>query len=81
MKNILTDCWIVTVAYLKKQLPEAFCKKGTIKNFANLTGKRLGWNLSLIKFQAQGSPTLLKGDFNTDVFLVKFPKLFRRKYL
>ena len=39
MKNLWTDCWIVTVAYLKKQPLEAFCKKRCSKNFANFTGK------------------------------------------
>ena len=31
VKKIWTDCWIVTVAYLKKQPPEAFPKKVILK--------------------------------------------------
>ena len=33
VKNIWTDCWIVTVAYLKKQPPEALCKKMCSEKF------------------------------------------------
>ena len=33
VKNLWTDCWIVTVAYFKKQPPEAFCKKRCSKKF------------------------------------------------
>ena len=72
---------IVTVAYLKKQPPEVFCKKGALKNFAYFTGKQLCWNLFLIKLQAWGSVTFLKRDSNTGVSPVKFAKLLRKKYL
>ena len=81
MKNILTNCWIDTVGYLKKQPPEAFCKKGALKNFANFTGKHLRWSLFLIKLQVRRHASFLKRDSNAGVFLVKFPKLFRKKYL
>ena len=52
-------------------------KKGALKNVANFTGK----HLFLINFQAWGPATFLKRDSNTGVFPVKFPKLFRKKYL
>ena len=81
VKNIWTDCWIVTVAYLKKQPPEAFCKKGALKNFANFTGKHLCWSLFSIKLQARRPATFLKRASNTGGFPEKFLKLFRKKYL
>ena len=56
-------------------------KKDIRKNCANFTGKYLCWSLFLIKLQAQGPATFLKRDSNTGVFPVKFPKLFRKKYM
>ena len=35
----------------------------------------------LIRLQAQGPATFLERDSNTDVFPVKFPEYFRKKYL
>ena len=49
-------------------------KRIVLKNFANFTGKRLCWSLFLIKLQAFRRTTLLKGDSNLDLFLVKFAK-------
>ena len=30
---------------LQRHSPEAFCKKGVLKNFANFTGRHLCWSL------------------------------------
>ena len=38
--------------YSQKQPPEAFCKKGILEKFANLTGKHSCWSLFIIKLQA-----------------------------
>ena len=81
VKNIWTDCWIVTVAYLKKQPPEAFCKKYALKTNSNFIRKHLCWSLFSITLQAWGPVTLLKRGSNTGVFPVKFLKLVRKKYL
>ena len=70
-----------SVAYIKKQPPESFCKEGALKNFANLTGKHLCCSFFSIKLQTQGPAAFLKRDSNTGVFLVNFPKLIRKKYL
>ena len=34
---------------MQKQLPEKFCKKAVLKNFAIITGKQLCWRLFLIQ--------------------------------
>ena len=81
VKNVWPDCWIVTVAYLKSSHQRPSVKKGALKNFANFTGKPLCWTLFSITLQAWGPATFLKRDSNTGVFPVKFPKLFRKKYL
>ena len=70
VKNILTNCWIVTVAYLKKQPPEAFYEKGSTV-----------LEVFLIKLLARAPAPSLKRDSSASVFLMKFPKLFRKKYL
>ena len=36
-------CDVMYVQYVQKQPPEVLSKKGVLKNFANLTGKRLSW--------------------------------------
>ena len=36
---------IVTVAYVKKQLPRCTVEKGVLKNFKKFTGKHLRWSL------------------------------------
>ena len=55
--------------FKQKQQPEVFCKKAVLKNLANFKGKRLCWNLFLIKLQAKRPATLLKRDSYTGVFL------------
>ena len=55
--------------YFQKQPPEVFCKKGALKNFANLTGKKLCWSLFLIKFPALRLAILPKRDSRISVFL------------
>ena len=55
----------------QRQPPEVFCKKGTLKNFANFAVKHLCWGLFLITLQALRSATLLKRDSNAGVFLRK----------
>ena len=44
-------------------------KKDVFENFADFTGKKLCWNLFLLKLQAFWPENLLKRDSNTDVFL------------
>ena len=79
VKNLRTDCWIVTVSYLKKQPTELFCKKFALKNFANFTGRHLCWSLFFIKLQAWGPAIFFKK--TPGVFPLKFPKLFQKKFL
>ena len=45
-------CDVMCVQYAQKQPSEVFFKKVVLKNFANFTGKRLCWNLFLIKLLA-----------------------------
>ena len=40
------------VRYFMKQLPEVFCKKDALKDFANFTEKYLCWSLFLMKLPA-----------------------------
>ena len=53
------------IRYFQKQPPEVFCKKDALKDFANLTEKRLCWSLFLIKLQAWRHATLSKRNTNT----------------
>ena len=50
-------------------LPEVFCKKDFLRNFAKLTGKHLCQGLFYNKVAGLRPPTLLKRDSNTGVFL------------
>ena len=52
---------------IQKQAPKVFCKKNSLKNFANVTGKHRCWSLFLTKVTK--SATLLKRDSKTCVFL------------
>ena len=54
-----TACDAMRGQYVQRQPPEALLKKDVLKKFANLTGKNLCFTPA----------TLLKRDFNTDVFL------------
>ena len=55
----------------QKQLPEVSYKKDVFKNFAIFTGKHLYWSLFLLKLPALRPATLLEGDSNTGVFLMR----------
>ena len=44
-------------------------RKAILKNFVIFTGKHLCWGLFLLKLQAFRPLTVLKRDFNTDIFL------------
>ena len=52
----------------QKQPPEVFYRKSALKNLAIFTRKDLCWSLFLITFQTWSNETLLKRDFNTNVF-------------
>ena len=56
-------------------------EKTVLKNFANVTGKHLCWNLFLMKSYAFRPATLLKWDSKIDLFLVKFAKFLRTPIL
>ena len=79
VKNHWTDCWIVTVAYLKSSHQRPSVKKGALKNFANFTGKHLCWSVFSIKLQARGPATFLRRDSNTAVFPWNFRSSFEKK--
>ena len=55
-------------------------KIGVPKNFAIFTGKYLCWSRFLIKQPTISAATLLKGDYNTGVFL-RFAKTFQNSFL
>ena len=57
-----------------------FVKTGSLKNFANSTGKHLRCSLFLIKPQDFWLVTLLKRDSNTGVFLREHPEIFKNAY-
>ena len=57
-----------------------FFKIGVLKNFANYTGEYLCWSLFLIKLQPLRPTTLLKRDFSTGCFLVKFAKFLKTPF-
>ena len=54
-----------------------FCKKGTLENLANFTGKYLFWYLFLINVQVWGPEAFLKRDSSTCIFPAKFVKFLR----
>ena len=56
-------------------------EKAVLKNFANVTGKHLCWNLFLMNSYAFRPATLLKWDSKIDLFLVKFTKFLRTPIL
>ena len=59
---------------------QMFFKIGVLKNFANYTGEYLCWSLFLIKLQPLRPTTLLKRDFSTGCFLVKFAKFLKTPF-
>ena len=66
--NDVLENQYIKIFLFKKQPPDAFCKKGVLKNF--FTGKHLCWSLSLIKLQAR----VLKKRLQHSCFPVKFAK-------
>ena len=58
----------ISVVSLEKQPPEVFYKKDVLKNFANFTEKHLWCKSLFTKVAGMRPATLLKRDFNTDVF-------------
>ena len=68
----------------QKQLPEAFCKKGVLKNFAVLTRKYLCWSLVLIKLQTIKHLTsglqLHQKVTPTQVFICEYCAMFKNTY-
>ena len=58
------------MAALHKQLPEAFCKKGVLRNFAKFTGKLLSQSLFFNHVAGLGLQHYQKmRDSGTSVFL------------
>ena len=49
--------------------PQAFCKKGILRNFTKLTGKRLCQSLFFNKVAGLSPAALLRKDSSTGVFL------------
>ena len=72
---VLSLCWRHKLKFKSKAKPlrssrsQMFFIMGALKNFSNLTGKRLGWSLFLIKLKPWRPATLLNRDSNTGVFL------------
>ena len=64
----------------RSSCPEAFCKKGVLRNFAKFTGKHPCQSLFLIKLQA-GGLQFIKKDSGTGVFSVNFVKFLRTPFL
>ena len=64
----------------KKQPPEVFYKKASLKNFSIFTGKHLCLRFFLIKLQVFSSATLLKRDFNTVLFLWILRNFWKRLF-
>ena len=64
-KNLSLDEWLIAncffnVIYFKSSRPEVFCRKGVLRNFVKLTGKRLCQNLFFNKVPDLRPATLLK---------------------
>ena len=72
---------LLLLLILKSRHQRLSVKKGALKNFADFARKDLSWSIFSIKLQGRGPATFLKRDSNTGVFPVKFPKIFRKKYL
>ena len=77
VKNIWTDCWIVTVAYLKSSHQKPSVKKVLLK-ISRIWQENLCWSLFLIKLLVLGPTTFLKRDSNTDVFWWNFWNSFEK---
>ena len=63
----------------QKLLPEVFCKKSVLRNFAKFAGKHLRLSFFLIKLQ--GPATLLKRRLWRRCFSVNFAKFLRTPFL
>ena len=71
----------VTVAYFKNQSLDVFCKKRTLENLANFTGKYLFWSFFFLNLQAWEPEAFLKRDPDTYIFPLKFAKFLRAPIL
>ena len=68
--------------HTQKQPPEVLCRKGVLRNFANLIGKHLCQNLAFNKVAGLISATLLKKrPLWQRYFPVNFPKFLRTPFL
>ena len=65
----------------RSSLPEVFCKKDVLKNFAKLTGKQLCHSLFLNKVAGLRSATLLKKRLWHRCFPLNFAKFLRTPFL
>ena len=64
----------------RSSLPEVFCKKGVLRNFAKFTGKHLCQSFIFNKVTGLGSATLLKERFWHRCFPINFAKFLRTSF-
>ena len=66
---------------LRSSLPEVFCKKAVLRNFAKFTGKHLCQSLLSNKVAGLRPATLLKKRLGHSCFPVNFAKFLRAPFL
>ena len=71
----------VRFIFLQKPLPEVFCKKGVLRNFAKFTGRPLRQSLFFNKVAGLSPATLLKTSLWRKCFPVNFAKFLRTPFL
>ena len=65
----------------RSRLPEVFCKKGVLKNFAKFTGKQLRHSLFFNKVAGLRPATLLRKRLWHSCFPLNFAKFLRTPFL
>ena len=71
---------MINIASYITSLPEVFCKKGVLKNFAKFTGKHLCQSFFFNKVTNLRPATILKKETLTQVSCCEFCKNFKNTF-
>ena len=80
LTNKHTLLWAITILF-RNSRPDVFCKKGILRNFAKLSGKRLCQSLYFNKVAGLRPANLLKQRLWRRCFLENFAKFLRTPFL
>ena len=73
-------CWLIWLKTYRSSCPEAFCKKGVLRNFAKFTGKHLCQSLFLNKVAGLWDATSFKKEALAQVFSCEFCKISKSTF-